>query len=145
MFDGPQGLALQNELKEFLHRPEHQDALAAQQREEFLQIQDLKERELESTFATKVMSLDPYLQRRLKPMLQHSILRRLLMSISNSSAEEFANWLRNPRVLQMFTQAERLLRKGRVNEGDLERALIGYLSESPPPGQTTPSTSVHQV
>eukprot|EP00210_Caulerpa_lentillifera_P001289 g1242.t1 len=145
MFDGPQGLELQNELKEFLQRPEHQDALAQHQKEEFLELQDLKERELESTFASKLVRLDPYLQKRLRPMLRHSVLRRLLMSVSNSSEEEFANWLRNPRVMKMFTQAERLLRKGQIKERDLERALIGYLSESSATGATNASTGFHQM
>jgi hypothetical protein len=92
--------------------------------------------------SSQVLALPPEDQRRLKPVLQHSVLRRLLQSLTNSGRDDgtaapgssnsggpppLAEWVENPRVMVMLSQAARALRKGELSEQELEQLLLGQL------------------
>jgi hypothetical protein len=129
----------------------------------------------------QVLSLPPDTQRRLKPLLNHSVLRRLLQSLINGDdaarspgphADEqaidpssqppanaqvadagstgpaaggdsgpsgrtacpLAQWVDNPRVLDLLTRAARALRKGQLTEAELEGLLLAQLAPPHPGG-----------
>ena len=142
MFLGKDGTDLQRELTEYLKRPEHRALLEEQQREEFCAAQDLQERAVQSAFYAKLSALDVALQRKLRPVVQHDVLRRLLISMSNTPDTPFDVWIQNPRILEMFRKAHRLLRRGRIQEKEIEHFLRQYLASVHPNLQRGPCVAL---
>lgn len=118
------------EMEEFIEFCEAKDNVEVVQRHTRNEIK----RNLAMRYREKAVALrydflnhaDEDVQRRLRPLLRHRVLRRIVATFSQSQTREgFRKWAENPYVHEMLRAACRKLDKGELDAADLEWRLHG--------------------
>jgi len=129
MFGANQGKALEASFKEFINRPENRSLVEAHQRKEVKQAIQLQDKVRALEFRDKVLSSELDSQKAIAPFLTNKVLRRIIQTFANDSKGDFDKWASNPRVIQMLSEAKRLMDEGYLAEAEVEQALIRQLQD----------------
>ncbi|KDD76940.1 hypothetical protein H632_c60p2 [Helicosporidium sp. ATCC 50920] len=127
--DGGGGGGMEASFKEFLARPENRKLVEKQQRKEVRQSVALQERAELLRFKDTLLASDFEAQAAVAPFLNTPVLRRIVQTFANDSRGDFARWARNPRVIEMLSQAQAAIREGRVSEAEMEHLLLAQLRD----------------
>lgn len=73
---------------------------------------------------TQVLEAEYDVQKAIAPFLKIPALRTIVQTFTNDADGDFQKWAGNPCVLEMLTEAKRLLDEGHMTEAELERAFV---------------------
>ena len=137
--------------REFLQRPENQAIIETHQRKQALRVLKAQDRERAYGFrnkvwqyclptqlqdaslshapevrcmVTQVLEAEYDVQKAIAPFLKIPALRTIVQTFTNDLGGDFQKWAGNPCVLEMLTEAKRLLDEGHMTEPELERAFV---------------------
>lgn len=128
-FGADQAKAMEASFKEFISRPENRPLVEAHQRKEVKQAIQLQDKVRALDFRDKVLSSDLESQKNIAPFLSNRVLRRLIQTFANDPKGDFDKWASNPRVIEMLSEAKRLMDEGHLTEEEVERALVNQLQD----------------
>ena len=75
-------------------------------------------------FVTQVLMAEYDVQKAIAPFLKIPALRTIVQTFTNDTNGDFQKWAGNPSVLEMLTQAKRLLDEGHMTEAEMEQSFL---------------------
>lgn len=99
------------------------------QRSEVKQALQLQEKAAALHFRDKVLEADYESQAAIAPYLRNKVLRRIIQTFANDKRGDFDRWATNPRVLEMLSEAQKLMDDGRLTESDAEEFMLRLLRD----------------
>ena len=73
---------------------------------------------------TQVLEAEYDVQKAIAPFLKIPALRTIVQTFTNDVDGDFQKWAGNASVLEMLTQAKRLLDEGHMTEAEMERTFL---------------------
>lgn len=118
-----QGRSMEASFKEFLARPENRKLVEKQQRKEVRQALAAQDRSRVLEFKDRLLEADIDSQANVAPFLRNPVLRRIVQTFANDEAGDFERWAQNPRVIEMLSAADKMMRDGCARR---EGGLVGF-------------------